>query len=111
MEYISHWLDYDLAIPAEHHYQSVPEQYKLFDPRIDETAAECTLTFALPGKERVELTINDLNGNIVATVFDGYKNPGIHQINCDISDLRCGKYFCVMSMKKYAAGVKIMLKR
>lgn len=57
------------------------------------TAGEATLSFAVPARTHVRLTLLDLQGREVARLADGERIAGLHTAALDARDLRPGLYF------------------
>jgi spore coat protein A len=52
-----------------------------------------TLSFSLPKAGKVNLSIWDVSGRLVATVVDGWREEGYHDVTFDGSNLASGVYF------------------
>lgn len=82
------WEDEELCQPG----QQMPERMNLsaapnpFNP-------VTTLNFALPEAGRVNLNVYNLSGQRVASLVDGYRNAGNHEVTWDASGLPSGVYF------------------
>ena len=51
------------------------------------------ISYTLKQREQVNLTVFDLFGREVATLVDGFQNPGRHDITFDAQDLTSGIYY------------------
>jgi len=106
-----HWLNYEpnkvmgeagqgLALPLEF---SLSEAFP--NPFNPVTA----LGFQLPASSRVSLRIYDTAGREVATLVNGWRDAGVHEVTFDASDLASGLYFCRMQADGFTAVRKLML--
>ncbi len=68
-----------------------------------------TISFALPRASRMSLTLFDVNGRHVRTLYDDWRKPGYHALALDARALPSGIYFIRMSAGDYAATRKIVL--
>jgi photosystem II stability/assembly factor-like uncharacterized protein len=69
-----------------------------------------SITYALSEPQHVTLTVEDVTGRCVRTVFDNVlQQPGIHHIPIDISKLPCGTYFIRFLSEKYYFVSKIVV--
>ncbi len=51
-----------------------------------------TLTYTLPAAARVELSIFDIRGRLVATLVDGYRDAGVQEVYWEAAGLPSGIY-------------------
>jgi len=58
-----------------------------------------TLSFVMPHRSAVKLTVYDLLGRQVCTLVDGVRDAGVHRVVFDGSDLSSGVYFCRLSAR------------
>ncbi len=68
-----------------------------------------TIGFTLPQGSRVSLTICDLQGRTVATLVDGWRTEGSHEVTFDGSGLASGMYFYNLRSGSFAASGKMVL--
>ena len=68
--------------------------------------AETQITFSLPRKSPVTLTVIDLLGRQVATLLDGNRKAGTHTATWDASNVSSGVYFYLLE----ADGIKLSRK-
>lgn len=68
-----------------------------------------TIQFTLPLTARVLLTVADVQGRTVATLVDGYREAGRHEVTWDAGNLASGIYFCRMDAGAFTAAQKMML--
>ena len=52
-----------------------------------------TIKYQISKPQIIKMIIEDLNGNIVTTLFEGYSDFGSHDLICDTNPLSSGSYF------------------
>jgi len=57
----------------------------------------------------VKLSIYDIQGRLLATLVDGFRNAGIHEVTFGASDLSSGIYFAQIEAGNRSAIQKLML--
>jgi hypothetical protein len=65
-------------------------------------SAGTALQFRLPSSGHVEVAVYDVNGERIATLFDGWKAAGVHRVgwdgrNSEGATVSCGVYFCTLT--------------
>jgi len=70
---------------------------------------ETTIRFALPEASRVSLGIYDLSGRLVATLMNGFRTAGTHEVTFDASKLASGIYLYRLQAGEYVAAGKMVL--
>lgn len=68
-----------------------------------------TIEYAVPKGENVKLLVYDLIGNLVGTLVDDYKSPGIYNVNFDASNLSSGVYFAQLVSGGFSKIIKMTL--
>lgn len=68
-----------------------------------------TIEFSLAKGDRVEVTIYDILGNRVKTLFDGYKPAGSHSIKFDARNLTSGVYIYKVKSGSFITSKKMIL--
>ena len=71
--------------------------------------ATTTISFALPEAVHVKLTIFNINGQVVETLIDGYREAANHQVTFDASHLASGLYFYRIEAGSYSDVKKMVL--
>jgi hypothetical protein len=71
--------------------------------------ASTMIRYDLPTAGKVSLTIYNLLGQRVATLFDGQQAAGSHTISWDAADLPSGVYLCRMEACDFARTQKMVL--
>ncbi|MBD3168337.1 MAG: T9SS type A sorting domain-containing protein [candidate division Zixibacteria bacterium] len=85
---------------------NMPDDYNLLANYPNPFNATTTIAFELPEACDVNLNIYNLAGRKVATLIDGFKDSGFHNISWDASQYSSGIYFY-----KLSTGNKIFTKR
>ena len=67
------------------------------------------IRFQLPEASRVKLSIYDLSGRLVATLANGWREAGNHQVTFDGSGLPSGVYLYRLQAGAFAASGKMLL--
>ncbi|TKJ42435.1 hypothetical protein CEE37_01775 [candidate division LCP-89 bacterium B3_LCP] len=70
---------------------------------------QTTIRFGLPVASQVNLTIYNLAGRKVATVVDGYRSAGYHEVIFDASQLSSGLYFYRIQAGNFTDVKKMIL--
>ncbi len=73
--------------------KTIPQEYKLSQNYPNPFNPVTNIQLALPKTANVKLTVYNLLGQKVATVYDGMMNAGNHQIRFNASKLSSGIYF------------------
>ncbi len=68
-----------------------------------------TLSYSLPEQGEVAITIYNLLGQRVATVFEETQEAGEHTITWDASDFPSGVYFARLEAGKHSENIKMVL--
>jgi len=71
--------------------------------------AETTISFSLPRSSEVKITVFNIYGQMVETLFDGRENAGQHQVKWEAGDLASGIYICRMEMLQKSDSYKMLL--
>ena len=66
---------------------------------------------SLPFASQISLKLFDLSGRRVITLFEGYKQPGIHTTILNATDLTTGLYFIRLEALGQQFSRKVMLIR
>lgn len=68
-----------------------------------------TLSFALPEGGKVVLNIFDITGSLVATLMNGWREAGVHEVTFDGSGLVSGVYVYKLKAGDFTASGKMVL--
>ncbi len=93
----------------ENNYVGIPKEYKLQQNYPNPFNPSTTISFELPQKSEVNLTIYNTLGQVVATLINEVKQAGQHQIVFDASDLPNGVYIYRINAGSYSAAKKMIL--
>ena len=91
--------------------ESIPSEYALFSAYPNPFNATTMLTYELSQADKITLTIYDIQGNLIKTLFQGIQQPGQHQIAWDASEVASGIYFCRLSAPNFQQTQKMVLIR
>jgi hypothetical protein len=69
------------------------------------------ITYEIPGKERIELKVFDVQGREVATLANTMVEQGSHSVLWDASGLPSGIYFCRLQSGTTSRAIKMLLMR
>ena len=68
-----------------------------------------TITYQIPEFASVSIDIYNLNGQLVESLYKGFKNPGEHFINWNASNITSGTYLVTMTSGSFVETQKVML--
>lgn len=71
--------------------------------------SETKIKFSLSSWNMVQLKVYDILGREVRTLFNGYKEPGIHEFRFDGNGLQSGVYFYKIITDKYSSTKKMVI--
>jgi hypothetical protein len=80
-----------------------PEEIALQGAYPNPARGQATLEFAIPERRAVQIAFYDVLGRWVATVVDGKKVAGRHEVEVDLSGFSSGTYFLRMRSGDFAA--------
>lgn len=66
-----------------------------------------TIKYSLPRQSRIKISLYNILGNLVETLFDGEQTAGIHQLILNAKDLSSGVYFVSMEADHFNKSIKI----
>jgi len=87
----------------------VPDQYCLREVHPNPFNPSTTIRFELPAGKLVTLRIYDTAGREVATLVDGFRQPGSHQVTFDATGLPSGLYFARLQAGSFTHTRKLIL--
>jgi hypothetical protein len=87
----------------------IPEQFALHAAYPNPFNPMTKLAFALPEAARVDLKIYDVSGRLVATLVNGWRDAGVHDIVFDGSGLASGIYIARIQAGSFSAIGKMVL--
>ncbi len=86
-----------------------PQQIALIGAYPNPFNPTTSISFNLPEAVKVNLTVYDVSGRLVAAVVNGYREAGIHEVTFDASDLASGIYLYRMDTDGFTASGKMVL--
>jgi len=87
----------------------LPDQIILLQNYPNPFNARTSIRFVLPESQDVQLTIYDLLGRQVETLFDDYMPAGAHAVTFDASRLSSGIYFARLESGESSKSIKMVL--
>ncbi|MFH1735306.1 MAG: T9SS type A sorting domain-containing protein [bacterium] len=87
----------------------LPSEYALHSAYPNPFNPVTTLSFALPHDTRVLLSIYDISGRLVATVVDGWRTAGYHEVAFEAGHLASGVYIYRIQAGDFNANGKMIL--
>ncbi|MHC1737258.1 MAG: T9SS type A sorting domain-containing protein [Ignavibacteriaceae bacterium] len=97
------------AVPVEDEQTSLPFGTELKTNYPNPFNPSTVISFTLPRTEHVSLKVFDIMGNEVATLVDGIKNAGTHEIIFDAGNFPSGVYFYELVSGSQFLRKKMML--
>lgn len=94
---------------AQWNNEAIPDVYSLRQNYPNPFNPMTVIGFNLPEDSRVKLTVYDISGRLVATVIDGYRQAGSHEVNFDGSRLASGMYIYRLTAGDWSANGKMVL--
>jgi hypothetical protein len=89
--------------------ESTPTIYSLGQNYPNPFNPVTSLSFTLPEAGKVNLTVYDVNGRLITTLVDGYRQQGSHEVSFDGSGLASGVYFYQLSTGEFNSIGKMVL--
>ena len=89
--------------------QSVPNRFGLYPAHPNPFNASTAISYQLLAVSNVNLTVFDITGREVATLVDGIKPAGSHQVVFDAKDLTSGVYFARLEAGEFRQTRKMLL--
>ena len=86
-----------------------PEKISLLPVYPNPFNSTTTIKYSLPFLIYVSLCVYDPLGRQIGTLFEGYRQPGIHSTNLNAADLPSGLYFVKLNAGGQAFTQKVML--
>jgi hypothetical protein len=88
---------------------ALPENHKLITAYPNPFNAATTIKYYLPSESETRLSIYNLLGQKIETLFEGVENPGEHALTWDASHLPSGIYFARLETRCRTENVKMVL--
>ena len=86
-----------------------PDEFSLEQNYPNPFNPSTSIKYAIGSRQFVQLKINDILGNEVATLVSEYRNPGSYQINFNASKLSSGVYYYQLKAGDYFQTKKMIL--
>jgi len=103
----AYYFDQNVGV-ADDTFAFCPQTFALDTPFPNPFNSTVRIAYAVPQAGRVELTLFDITGRTVATIFDGWKSPGNHDISYNPGQLASGIYFLRMSAENFTKTQKVV---
>ncbi|TKJ42444.1 hypothetical protein CEE37_01820 [candidate division LCP-89 bacterium B3_LCP] len=87
----------------------LPEEYALDQNYPNPFNPATNISYSLPQSSYTQLQIYNLRGQLVATVVDGFRNAGYHEVTFDASGLASGLYIYHLQAGDFVDSGKMML--
>lgn len=89
--------------------RTTPERFLLSPAYPNPFNPITTIGFALPQAARVSLIVYDVSGRIVATLVNGWREAGNHEVTFDAGELPSGVYLAKLEAGNFSAVQKLVL--
>lgn len=99
------------ATPAEGAVGIVPTEYSLSQNTPNPFNPTTEIRYAIKEAVKVELSVYDVNGRLVANLVDGVQTPNVYSVNFNATNLSAGVYFYQLRAGDYYSVKKMMLVR
>ena len=86
-----------------------PEQYGLTKIYPNPFNPSTEVEFTLQNDTHVMLSVYDLNGRVVETIFEGFQTSGLHSYRWNASDVPSGVYYVKLQFENQAQTMKAVL--
>ncbi|HEX7342860.1 MAG TPA: multicopper oxidase domain-containing protein, partial [bacterium] len=90
-------------------YAAQPEALELYDSHPNPFNPLATIRFLLPEAQNVRLSVTDITGREVATLVNGWRGSGEHQVTFDAANLPSGIYFYRIKAGRFEDSGKMVL--
>jgi hypothetical protein len=89
--------------------KEIPTKFMLYQNYPNPFNSSTTISYDLPERSRVKLSIYNLLGQEVATLVNDEQEPGRYNVKFDASDLPSGVYFYRLEAGKFIEQKKMIL--
>jgi len=86
-----------------------PAEYALHPCSPNPFNAETAISYQLPADSYVSLRVYDTAGKLVASLVDGWRSAGVHEVTFDAGTLPSGMYICRIQAGEFEAAEKLAL--
>lgn len=87
----------------------VPDGFSLSQNYPNPFNPKTLIKFLISEYSYIEITVFDVLGGVIKTLYSNYINPGEHQIDFNGSDLSTGVYFCRLQSSNFVKTIKMVL--
>ncbi len=87
----------------------IPSTYGLSQNYPNPFNPETSITYTIPLKEHITLTVYNMLGQKVKTLVDGIKDAGVYSVNFNANELASGVYFYTLKTENYNRSKKLIL--
>jgi hypothetical protein len=87
----------------------IPQKFALYQNYPNPFNPSTTISYDLPQRARVKLSIYNILGQEVATLVDGEQEPGRYSVKFDATDLPSGIYFYTLQTPYFTKTNKMVL--
>ena len=78
---------------------TLPDKFQFRNTFPNPFNAETTISFSLPSQSKIEVSIYNIEGKLVETLFSGMKTAGVHSYNWNAGDIASGIYLCRIELQ------------
>ena len=98
-------------IPAsvEENYTIIPTDFQLYQNFPNPFNPVTTISYQLPKSEFINISIYNLEGQLIETLINQQIQPGFHSVEWKAKDLGSGVYFYKVTSEKYSKTGKCLL--
>ncbi len=106
----SNWtLGEPLGLPVKESKTLIPKKYFVDRSYPNPFNPSTTIEYGVPKFSWISVKVYNLLGQEVATLFEGYQNPGVHALRFDGSNLGSGIYFCRFESGRFVDVQRLLL--
>ncbi len=108
------WIPNDIPDPfdpgdGQNPTSLIPSEYALHGAYPNPFNPSTALSYQLPARSFVELTVYDIQGRLIAELVNDWRNAGVHEVTFDASTLTSGIYIYRLTADSYNASSKMVL--
>jgi len=67
------------------------------------------ITVNLPDDQNLKVNVYNVAGQLVTTLFDGFKQKGVHNFEFNANNLPSGTYICKVQTSNNSKTIKMLL--
>jgi len=102
-------LTFSKKVKINDNKQSVPDKNILYNNYPNPFNPITTIKYGLTKRSHVEITIYDINGNLIETLINSNKNPGYHKATWNANNVPSGVYFYQIQTRNFTEVKKCIL--